>query len=118
MKLTVIWLVAILANVFLFALIWACWVWDRTDYLGQAFERVQKGDSQTRVVELFGQPPYITTDHDTNTSWDGVWADRTNGVTSVRLLHFYPPFSICGESWEVGFNDHSNAVKKFHILSP
>lgn len=86
--------------------------------MGLAYERVQRGDSEARVAELFGQTPYVTTDFDTNTSWDGVWADRTNGVTSVCLFHFYPPFSVCAESWEIGFDDHSNAVKRFHILSP
>ena len=118
MKAVLKWLRAITAIIFLFAIIWVGWIWQRTNHLEQAYERIQKGDSQTRVIQLFGQSPHVTADFDTNTSWDDVWEDRTNGVAFVRLLYFYPPFSICGESWEIGFDDHSNAVKKFHLLSP
>jgi len=112
------WLAMILASAILLSVIGLCWVWHRTEDLELAFERVQRGDSQARVVELFDQPPYVTTDAATNTSWDGAWADRTNRVTSVCHFHFYPPLSICAESWEIGFADHSNAVTKFHIVSP
>lgn len=118
MKRVFIWLKVVTASVFLFAIIWFCWVWHRTNDLERAFERVQKGDSQTRVVELFRQAPYITTNFDTNICWGDVWTQRTNGATSVRLLNFYPPFSIFSESWGVGFDDHTNAIEKFHICSP
>ena len=110
MKIVVMSLATIVAGAFLFAVIWGFWVWHRTNNLQQSFERVQKGDSETRVVELFGQTPYVTTNFVTNTSWDGVFTPGTNAAGTVRVLHFYPPFSICGESWEVGFDAHSNAL--------
>jgi hypothetical protein len=33
-------------------------------------------------------------------------------------LKFFPPFSVCGEGWVFGFDDHSNAVKRYHLVSP
>jgi hypothetical protein len=85
--------------------------------LARAFAQVQRGDSPARVIELFGQSAQVTTNVETNINWDETW-DKTNGIKCVRQFHFYPPFTICGESWVVGFDEHSNAVAKYHLVSP
>jgi hypothetical protein len=104
--------------VFFFFVLWAAWVWHRTEILDQAFSQVHQGDSPARVIELFGQSPLVTTDVETNIGWDETWANKMSGVKCVKQFHFYPPFTICGESWIVGFDERSNAVTKFHIVSP
>jgi hypothetical protein len=93
-------------------------VWYRTATLGKAFTQVQRGDSPVRVIQLFGERPYVTTDIETNIIWNEVWVDKNNGIKCVRQFYFYPPFTICGESWVVGFDEYSNAVAKYHIVSP
>jgi hypothetical protein len=85
--------------------------------LARAFAQVQRGDSPTRVIELFRQSPQVTTNIETNIDWDETW-DKTNGVKCVRQFHFYPRFTIYGESWVVGFDERSNAVAKYRIVSP
>ena len=106
-----------LVVIFVCLIFWVCWVWHRTDVLGRTFERVQRGDSQARVVELFGQPRFVTSELQTNINWDESWS-ATNGERCVQQFHFCPPFTICGEEWIVGFDEHSHAVAKYHIVSP
>jgi len=108
----------LLAVLFVSLVFWVCWVWHRTEVLGQTFARVQRGDSLARVVELFGQPRFVTLDLQTNINWDEEWVDKTNGVRCIQQFHYCPPFTICGEEWVVGFDAHSNAVAKYHIVSP
>ena len=105
-------------SVFVFVVVWTGWVWHRTAALARAFAEVRRGDSPTRVVELFGRPSRVTTDIETTINWDEEWLDKTNGVRCIRQFHFCPPFTICGESWVVGFDQSSNAVSKYHIVSP
>ncbi|HEY1790429.1 MAG TPA: hypothetical protein VGJ73_19940 [Verrucomicrobiae bacterium] len=93
-------------------------VWYRTVALGKAFAWIQRGDSSERVVALFRQRPEVTTNVETNINWNDVWVDNTNSVRCVRQFHFNPPFSISGESWVVGFDERSNVVAKYHIVSP
>jgi hypothetical protein len=112
------WLVVIMASAFLCAVIWICWAWHRTEVCQQNYLRVQRGDSQTRVVELCGQPAQVSMELETNLSWeDSQQLYWTNGIC-VRQFHYYPPFSICGESWQIGFDERSNVVSKFHFISP
>jgi len=108
----------LLVGVFIVVVLSVGWVWYRTAALGKAFAKVQRGDSPMRVTELFGERPRVTTNIETNINWNEVWLDKTNGVKCVRQFHFYPPFSICGESWVVGFDEQSNAMAKYHIVSP
>jgi hypothetical protein len=111
------WLAVVVAT-FLCAVIWVCWVWHRTEDCHRAYIRVQKGDSPARVVELCGQPGYVSTLLTTNLTWeDSQQLYWTNG-RCIRQFHYYPPFSICGESWEIGFDGRSNVVSKFHFISP
>lgn len=118
MKPIVKWLAVIVASLFLGAIIWVCWVWKCTEDCNNAFLRVQRGDSPARVIELCGQPARVTMGLETNMPWeDSREIDWTNGPC-VQEFHYYPPFSIVGESWEIGFNDQSNAVSKYHFLSP
>jgi hypothetical protein len=118
-KLVVKCLAVILASTIFCAVIWICWVWHRTDDLALAFARVQHGDSAAQVVEIFRQPPtFIGTELQTNIDWDESWLTATSGVRCVQQFHFCPPFSICGEEWVVGFDERSNAVAKYHIVSP
>jgi hypothetical protein len=105
-------------GVFVFLVLWVGWVWHRTAVLERAFNQVKREDSPTRVVDLFGQPPYVTTNTETDINWDEIGVDKTNGIRCVFQFHFYPPFTICGESWVVGFDECSNAVCKYHIVSP
>jgi hypothetical protein len=101
-----------------FAVLWCAWLWHRSEALEKAFARVKRGDSSTSVIATLGLPPFVTTNVGTNISWDETWINETNGSKCVRQFHFYPPFSICGESWVVGFDQYSNAVSKYHIVSP
>ena len=118
MKPTFKWLVLILAIVSVLSILWLSWAWHRTEVLGWAFARVQRGDSQARVLELFGDPRFVTSNLETNIYWDVDRVNQTNGVRCIQQFHFCPPFTICGEEWVVGFDDQSNAVTKFHIVSP
>jgi hypothetical protein len=104
--------------VFVFLILWVAWVWHRTESLEQAFSKVHQGDSPAQVIELFTQSPLVTTDVETNIGWDETWTNMSGSVKCVKQFHFYPPFTICGESWAVGFDEHSNVVSKFHIVSP
>ena len=118
MKQVMKWVAVIVASAFACALIWLCWVWYRTAACERAYARVQIGDSQARVAELWGPPGYISADLKTNLSWEASsHLYYTNG-RCVRQFHYFPPFSICGESWEIGFDDRSNVVSKFHVVSP
>src|SRR5882724_3339846 len=108
----------LLLSVFAFLVLSVGWVWHRTAALGRAFGQVQRRDSPARVTELFNQAPYVTTNKETAINWDETWADKTSGIKCVRQFHFCPPFSICGESWIVGFDEHSNVVSKYHVVSP
>jgi hypothetical protein len=112
------WLTAIMVSALLFAVIWICWVLHRTEDCQLAYLRVQRGDSPARVIELCGQPARVSTGLETNLWWeDSKQVYQTNGAC-VQEFHYYPPFSICGESWEVGFDDRSNVVSKYHFISP
>jgi len=116
------WLCKSFLSAFLFVILcmamWAIWVWHRTNILDQAFLQVRQGDSSAQVIELFGESPLVTMDVETNIGWDETWTNKMSGVKCVKQFHFYPPFTICGESWVVGFDEQSNAVTKFHIVSP
>ena len=103
---------------FPFHVSWAGWVWHRTSALQRALAEVRRGDSPKRVIEVLGQHPYVTGDVETNINWDEVWLDKTSGVRCVCQFHFFPPVTVCGESWVVGFDERSNAVSKYHIVSP
>ena len=107
----------LMAVIFVSLIFWVCWIWHRFGVMEQAFARVQYSDSQARVVELFGLPRSITSHLQTNINWDQTFLSATNGVRCVRQFHYCPPFSICGESWVVGFDEHSNAVEKYYIVS-
>lgn len=108
----------LLVGIFVVVILSVGWVWYRTAALGKAFAQVQRGDSPLRVIELFGERPHVTTNIETSINWNEMWVDKTNGVKCVRQFQFYPPFSICGELWVVGFDEQSNAVAKDHIVSP
>jgi hypothetical protein len=108
----------LLAVIFVSLIFWLGWVWHRTEDMQRIFERIQRGDSQARVVELFGPPRFITSELQTNINWDEEWVDKTNGVRCIQQFHYCPPFTICGEGWVVGFDNRSNAVTKYHLLSP
>jgi hypothetical protein len=117
-KLVVKWLAVILASAILCAVIWACWAWKRTEDCQAAYLRVQRGDSPAQVVAVCGQPARVTFGLETNLWWeDSEHVYQTNG-TCVQEFHYYPPFSICGESWEIGFDAKSNVVSKYHFISP
>jgi hypothetical protein len=110
--------VKLLAVIFVSLMFWLCWAWHRTGVLEQTFERVQQGDSQARVVELFGEPKFVTSELETNIDWNDDDLSASNGIRCVYQFHYCPPFSISAESWVVGFDEHSNAVAKQHIISP
>lgn len=106
----------LLLSIFVIVSLLIGWVWYRTSALGKAFAQVQQGDSPARVIALFDSRPYVTTNTETNIDWNETW--ENNGVKCILQFHFSPPFSICGESWVVGFDEHSNAVAKYFISSP
>jgi hypothetical protein len=111
-------IVKCLAVILVIAVIWLGWVWKRTEDCQAAYLRVQRGDSPARVIELCGQPARVSVGLETNLWWeDSKHVYETNG-TCVQEFHYYPPFTICGESWEIGFDARSNVVSKFHFISP
>jgi len=107
----------LLAVIFVSLIFWVGWVWYRTDVCQRDYMQVQRGDSPTRVVELCGQPAFISTELETNLTWEDSQLSWTNG-RCVQQFHYIPPFSICGESWQIGFDERSNVVSKFHFISP
>ena len=107
----------LLAVIFVCLILWVCWVWKRTNDCQQTYLQVQRGDSPARVVELWGQPAHVTMLLQTNLAWEDKRLYFTNG-RCIQQFHYYPPFSICGESWVIGFDERSNVVSKFHIISP
>jgi hypothetical protein len=108
----------LLVGILLIGVLMVGWCWHRSTVLRQAFVQVGHGDSPSKVIGLFGQRPVVTMNVQTNMNWDEVWVDNTNGSKCTLQLHFYPPFSLYGESWVVGFDERSNAVTKYHIVSP
>ena len=110
--------IAILACGILLVIIWIGWVWERTERCRLVYMQVQRGDSPARVIELCGQPGRISFGLETNLWWeDSEHVYSTNGIC-IQEFHYYPPVSICGESWEIGFDAKSNVVSKFHFISP
>ena len=104
--------------ILIFIGLWGIWIWNQTRILEQAFAQVRREDSPAQIIRLFGRTPLETTNIKTTIWWDGVWLDKTNGVKCVRQFHFFPPFTICGESWEIGFDESNKTVHKYHFFSP
>ncbi len=72
---------------------------------------------QHEWFELCGQPAFVSAELETNLTWEDSQITWTNG-RCVQQFHYLPPFSICGESWQIGFDERSNVVSKFHFISP
>jgi len=50
-----------MASAFLFAVMWVCWVWNRTEDCEKAYMRVQKGALVcTRFVAVLEIPPVVS----------------------------------------------------------
>ena len=81
----------------------------------RAYKAIVRGDPEVRVVRLFGRPFRMIGRPDF-IAWDEL--ARTNGGECVREFWYVPTIDLCGEEWRIGFDDRSNVVSKFHIVSP
>ena len=83
----------------------------------RAYAAVVRGDSESRVLQFFGSPHHVAGPPQ-NIAWDSEDSIRTNGGECVREFWYAPPLTLIGEAWTIGFDAHSNAVSKYHYLSP
>ncbi len=83
----------------------------------RAFAAVAQRDSESRVLQLFGRPHHVT-GRPENVAGDSEASIRPNSGECVREFWYAPPLTLVGESWTIGFDEHSNAVSKYHYLSP
>src|SRR5437899_11715526 len=82
------WLAVTIASSFLCVVIGVFWVWHRTKECHRAYLRVQRGDSEARVVELCGQPGYVSTELRTNLSWEDAQQIHWTTGKCVREFHY------------------------------
>jgi hypothetical protein len=81
------------------------------------WQRVARGDTEDRVVELLGRPHRVIMEHSTKGSWESDNHVKWYDADSVKQFR-YVPFSITGEEYEVSFDSSGHVVSKFHITSP
>jgi hypothetical protein len=83
----------------------------------QPFERVERGDTQERVITLLGKPHRTTAEHQTKLAW--VSGDREEYFDGESVVQFrYAPWSPAGEEYIVGFDGTRRVVSKYEITSP
>ncbi len=83
----------------------------------RGYERVARGDSEERVVELLGTPDQTTgaTDY---VSWDDDYTTGSHDGECVGEYWYRRPLTTCGEEWKVGFDAKGKVVSKYHYISP
>jgi hypothetical protein len=96
---------------------WLSYALWRGHVYARAYAAVAQRDSESRVLQLFG-PPHRVTGQPKNVAWDTDGSVRQNGGECIREFWYSPPLTIVGESWTIGFDQHSNVISKYHYLSP
>lgn len=96
---------------------WFCYALWRGHAYAKAYASVARGDSEAHVLELLGRPHRISGPPD-NVAWGTEDSIQRNGGDCVREFWYFPPISIDGEAWTIGFDSRSNAISKYNYRSP
>ncbi len=83
----------------------------------QPWQKVQRGDSEERVLALLGRPDRVIAEHSDKASWEFEHKVDWYDAESVKQFR-YIPFSITGEEYGISFDSSGHAVSKVHITSP
>jgi hypothetical protein len=83
----------------------------------QAFAAVTRGDSEARILQLFGHPHRVTGGPE-NVAWGSEDSIHRNRGDCVRVFWYSPPINIDGGAWTIGFDGSSNVVSKYNYRSP
>jgi hypothetical protein len=97
---------------------WFAYAFWRGHSYERAYAAVLRGDSEARVLQLFGRPPRRISGQPKNVAWDTDGSVHANGGECVREFWYVPPIAVAGEAWTIGFDEHSNVVSKYHYVSP
>jgi len=81
------------------------------------WQRVERGDSEERVVALLGRPHRVKAERAAKVSWESKHHVDWYDAECVKEFR-YIPLSITGEEYGIGFDSSGHAVSKFHISSP
>jgi hypothetical protein len=111
LKYTAILIPTLLVSFFVFA----SW---RGRARGDAYAKIQPGDSEVRVLELMGRPyavvsspPYIGWGHNPT-------ALTPNTGQCFREFRFNNPWILGAETFQIGFDAKSNVVSNYSVSSP
>ncbi|HVU06903.1 MAG TPA: hypothetical protein VHC20_05305 [Candidatus Paceibacterota bacterium] len=99
------------------ALAWLGWAIRKGDRLHDAFAIVAKGDTEARVLELFGTPKRVTGLPDT-VAWGTEDSIRKNSGDCTREFWYEAPINLDGGAWTVGFDRQGRVVSKYRYSSP
>jgi hypothetical protein len=81
------------------------------------WERIQRGDTEERILKVMGRPHRVVFERSTYAPWATEHKVQEYEVESVKQFR-YVPFSFTGEEYGIGFDSSGHAVSKFHITSP
>jgi hypothetical protein len=84
--------------------------------LGDRFELIHRGDSESQVLARLGSPHRVT-GAPVSVGWDTDGAATKNHGECVKEFWYDPP-SISGDAYTVGFDSQGHAVSKYRYLSP
>jgi hypothetical protein len=90
------------------------WGWSVYAYV-RPYERVARGDSESRVLSLFGKPDRVTGPPE-NVAWDSDLSLHANQGECVRVFWYIPPIAL--EQYTVGFDAGGRVVSKYRYSSP
>jgi len=96
---------------------WFCHALWRGHVYAQAYAAVARGDSEARVLKLFGSPHRVS-GRPESIAWGTEDSIAVNAGDCLREFWYAPPISIDGEAWTIGFDSHSNVVSKYNYHSP
>jgi len=97
--------------------VWFSYLLWRVHSYSHGYDLVARGDADSRVVRLLGQP-LRTTGRPRHVAWDTDDSVHDNGGECVREFWYSPPINICGEAWTIGFDERGKVVSKYHYISP
>ena len=96
---------------------WVGWAFRKEAQLSGAFAAVEKGDSEARVLELFGRPKSVTGVPE-NIAWGTEDSIRKNSGECTRVFWYRRPINFDGGAWVVGFDKEGKVVSKYRYASP
>ena len=89
----------------------------RNSVLEQGYKDIRKGDPETRVVTILGEPKRITAAPE-HAAWDTDITIKANQDECVKEYWHIALFTFCGESYTIGFDKNGKVVSKYHYISP